>query len=88
MISFVVKDMTCGHCASTITQAVKAADKDATVQIDLATHRVVINPSEADAAVLSAAITAAGYSPVATQSISDRDAKGAAAFPADALAAK
>jgi copper chaperone len=65
MIVFEVKDMTCGHCVSTITKAVRTADKDAKVQIDLATHRVQIEPAEADAAELSDAIKEAGYTPVA-----------------------
>jgi copper chaperone len=65
MIAFEVNDMTCGHCASTITKAVKAADKDAKVQIDLAKHRVEIEPSDADAQELSDAIKEAGYTPVA-----------------------
>ena len=75
MISFVVKDMTCGHCVSAITHTVKRADNDAKLQIDLATHRVVIDPSEADAAQLSAAISAAGYSPVAIERSLDPAAK-------------
>jgi copper chaperone len=65
MIAFEVNDMTCGHCVSTITKAVKATDKDAKVQIDLAKHRVEIEPSDADAQELSDAIKEAGYTPVA-----------------------
>lgn len=65
MIAFEVNDMTCGHCASTITKAVKAADKDARVRIDLARHRVEIEPDDADAQELSDAIKEAGYTPVA-----------------------
>jgi copper chaperone len=64
MIAFEVKDMTCGHCVSTITKAVRAADKDAKVEIDLATHRVQIEPTETNAAELSDAIKEAGYTPV------------------------
>ena len=64
MIAFEVKDMTCGHCVSTITKALKGADKDAKVQIDLATHRVQIEPTEANASELSDAIKEAGYTPV------------------------
>ena len=63
MITFEVKDMTCGHCTSTITKALKAADKDAKVRIDLTTHRVQIEPGEADATALSDAIKEAGYTP-------------------------
>jgi copper chaperone len=65
MIAFEVKDMTCGHCVSTITKAVKAADKDAKVQIDLTKHRVEIEPGDAGAQALSDAIKEAGYTPVA-----------------------
>jgi len=67
MTTFEVKDMTCGHCVSTITKAVKDVDQGAKVQIDLATHRVTIDPTEADAAGLSDAITRAGYTPVAVE---------------------
>lgn len=65
MITFEVQDMTCGHCVSTITQAVKTLDAQARVQIDLARHRVDIEPATADAAALRAAITEAGFTPVA-----------------------
>ena len=34
MIAFEVNDMTCGHCVSTITKAVKDADKDAKVRCE------------------------------------------------------
>ncbi|MDP1590468.1 MAG: heavy-metal-associated domain-containing protein [Prosthecobacter sp.] len=64
MIAFQVNDMTCGHCVSTITKAIKATDQDAKVQVDLASHRVDIEPGEADAASLSDAIKEAGYTPV------------------------
>ena len=64
MIAFEVNDMTCGHCVGAVTRAVKAVDKDATVQIDLATHRVQVEPVTADAAELAAAIEEAGYTPV------------------------
>ena len=68
MNTFEVNDMTCGHCVSTLTKAVKAVDQDAVVQIDLATHRVMIDPVGADAAALSNAIRRAGYTPVAVDS--------------------
>lgn len=65
MTTFEVKDMTCGHCVSTITKAVKGVDQGAKIQIDLAAHRVTIDPTEADAAALGDAIRQAGYTPVA-----------------------
>ena len=64
MIAFQVNDMTCGHCASTITKAVKATDKDAKVTIDLVKHLVTVEPTEADAQELRDAITDAGYTPL------------------------
>ena len=64
MIAFEVNDMICGHCVSTITKALKATDKDAKVQIDLATHRVQVEPVSADAEELAEAIKEAGYRPV------------------------
>jgi copper chaperone len=64
MITFQVNDMTCGHCVSTITKALKEADREAKVQIDLATHRVQIEPAAADADELADAIKEAGYTPV------------------------
>jgi copper chaperone len=73
MLSLQVTDMTCGHCASKITQAVRAADPDALVAVDpdalvavdLATHRVSIQPITADAGDLADAIKGAGYTPLA-----------------------
>ena len=65
MISFEVQDMTCGHCVGAITKAVQAADAQAQVRIDLAAHRVDIEPGQTDAARLAEAIREAGYTPVA-----------------------
>jgi copper chaperone len=64
MLAFQVNDMTCGHCVSTITKAIKGTDKDAKVQIDLATHRVLVKPATADADELADAIKDAGYTPI------------------------
>ena len=64
MIAFEVKDMTCGHCVGTVTQAVKSVDPTATVNIDLTRHRVEIEPVGADAQALGDAIREAGYTPV------------------------
>jgi copper chaperone len=65
MIAFQVNDMTCGHCASLITRAVKGADKDAKVQVDIARQRVEIESIAANSQELSDAIKDAGYTPVA-----------------------
>ena len=64
MVTFEVQDMTCGHCVSRITKAVRAIDQGAQVTADLATHRVRIEPSGSDTTQLSDAIREAGYTPV------------------------
>jgi copper chaperone len=64
MIAFEVKDMTCGHCASTITKAVKQVDRQAQIQVDLGRHVVEIAPTEASVDELRDAIAEAGYTPV------------------------
>ena len=80
MISFQVNDMTCGHCVSTITKAVKTEDANAILRFDLAAHRVDIELGEADAAELSEAIKQAGYAPV--QIDSANASSGPSAAPA------
>ena len=60
---FTVSDMTCGHCAKTITGAVLAAYPAAKVDIDLATKRVAIE-NAGDRAAVASVIEAEGYSPV------------------------
>jgi copper chaperone len=64
MVTFEVNDMTFGHCVSNITQAVHAIDQGAKVTVDLATHRVCIEPTESNRTALSDTIREAGYSPV------------------------
>lgn len=68
MLAYRVEDMTCGHCASTITRAVRDVDADAKVEVDIAAHLVRIQPASADAAEFSQAITEAGYTPVQLES--------------------
>ena len=65
MITFQVNDMSCGHCVGVITRAVKDADRDAEVRIDLNKHLVEIEPKASDAEQLRDAIAEAGYTPVA-----------------------
>lgn len=67
MIAFEVNDMTCGHCVSTITRALNAADKDAQVEIDLSRHLVQIQPGGLSAEELSDVIKEAGYTPMPVQ---------------------
>ena len=65
--TFQVNDMTCGHCASTITKALGLLDKKAQVTVDLATRRVEVTSANADEAELQDAIKAAGYTPALVQ---------------------
>ena len=62
MIEFTVNDMTCGHCASSITKAVKGVDASAQPQIDLASHKVRIESAHAPEE-FRAAIEEAGFTP-------------------------
>ena len=65
MITFEVEDMSCGHCASTITRAIREVDSRASVRIDLARHLVEIgSPQTLDVEALRAAVTDAGYTPL------------------------
>ncbi len=63
MIEIAIPDMTCGHCARTITQAIEACDAAARVQIDLAARKVSI-ASELPAGEFVEAIAEAGYTPI------------------------
>ena len=63
MMEFQVDDMTCNHCVSTITKAVKGADANAKVDIDLQNHLVRIDGA-ADAGNIVNAIRDAGYTPM------------------------
>ena len=62
MHQFSVGDMTCGHCASTITKAVKDADSKATVEVRLAEKRVAV-ASQLSQDEIAEAIREAGYTP-------------------------
>ena len=67
MVTFEVNDMTCGHCVSVITKAVAFVDPGAEVQVDLASHRVQIDPTELSVEVYTDAIKLAGYTPVVVE---------------------
>ncbi|KGD85826.1 MULTISPECIES: heavy-metal-associated domain-containing protein [Rhizobium/Agrobacterium group] len=58
--TFIVPDMTCGHCEKTVRGALGEALPDAAVTIDLSVHRVTV---EGDAARAEEAIREAGYTP-------------------------
>ena len=60
---FLVPDMTCGHCVSTITQAVHEVAPEATIEADTKTHWLSVKNTDLDAQTLLMKIQAAGYSP-------------------------
>lgn len=74
MIAFEVNDMTCGHCVSSITKAVKAVDAGAKVDIDLARHLVQIEAEGANMQALSDAIQGAGFTPIHVNAPATRQA--------------
>ena len=66
MIEIAVNDMTCGHCASVITKAVKETDAAARCEIDLPARKVRI-AAAGPATPFVEAIAEAGYTPVLAQ---------------------
>lgn len=63
MIEFTVNDMTCGHCASSITRAVKDVDSASRCEVDLGAKKVRIQSSH-PAAEFKAALEDAGFTPL------------------------
>ncbi len=60
MYDFKIEDMTCGHCMSLVTKAVKSVDPDAKVDIELGEQRVCVT-SESDIDEIRTALAEAGY---------------------------
>lgn len=59
--SFNVQGMSCGHCVSAVTQAIKSVDPHAEVKVDLASGKVDVQSDE-DHAAIAKAIEEEGYS--------------------------
>jgi len=57
---FQVGGMSCGHCANAVTQALRAADPQAQVHVDVATGQVEVHSTQ-PRQLLAAAIVGAGY---------------------------
>ena len=55
-----VNDMTCGHCVSTVRQALEEALPGEDISVELSTHEVSFSGDRAKA---EAAILEAGYTP-------------------------
>jgi len=62
MTKLKVSDMTCGHCAGVVTEAVKGVDPKAQVEVDVMSKSVSIT-SAIDSQKFVAAIRDAGYDP-------------------------
>jgi len=60
MIELRVDGMTCDHCVSAVTRAVKAADPEADVRVDLETKRVRVE-GRSSADDLERVLAEAGY---------------------------
>jgi copper chaperone len=67
MHRFTLPDMSCGHCVAAITEALKAADAQARIEIDREARTAQVDsalPREA----LAATLTEAGYPPAPASS--------------------
>ena len=62
MHQFSVSDMTCGHCVSAVTKAVKSVDAQAKVEVSLSDKRVAVRSSLSQQEIAEA-IREAGYTP-------------------------
>ncbi len=62
MLRFQVEGMTCGHCVQAVTNAVKSADPQADVVVNLPSKQVTVETA-AGQEVIAAAIRQAGYEP-------------------------
>ncbi len=62
MLEFYIPSMSCGHCVQSVKQALQAADPQARVEVDLASHQVRVD-SQADRQSLVSVLSQAGYAP-------------------------
>jgi copper chaperone len=62
MLEFSIPNMSCGHCVRAITEAVKAADPSARLEVDLPARQVQVQTTAPREAVV-AQLTEAGYAP-------------------------
>jgi len=63
MYQFNVPDMTCGHCVSTITRALKSEDAQAKIEISLGDRLVKVESSQLAQDEIAQRIAEAGYTP-------------------------
>ncbi|MBW6389656.1 heavy-metal-associated domain-containing protein [Billgrantia antri] len=60
MLTLRIPDMSCNHCVSAISAAVKSVDNDASLEFDLAQRQVKVDSTAEDEAIRTA-IEDAGY---------------------------
>jgi copper chaperone len=63
MHEFHLPDMTCGHCASMVSVALKLVDPVCEIQVDLPRNLISVKSSE-DREALGEALAEAGYPPL------------------------
>ena len=62
MLNFEIPAISCGHCVRAVTEAVHRADPQATVQVDVPSHRLSVETVAASEAIV-AQLVQAGYPP-------------------------
>lgn len=60
MYEFDIPDMSCGHCVSTVTEAIKSVDPAAVANVDLNARKATVE-TKADPNMIGAALDEAGY---------------------------
>jgi copper chaperone len=60
MTELLIQNMTCGHCVSAVTRAIRSVDPQAEVQVDLKSGRVRVDGASAPGD-LAKALDQAGY---------------------------
>ncbi len=63
MPQFQIQDMSCQHCETSISNAIKELDPQASIAIDLSQHLLTVSSNQ-NTATLEHAIREAGYTPV------------------------
>jgi copper chaperone len=60
MYEFDIPDMSCGHCAGTVTKAIKSIDPAAVANVDLNARKAIVETT-ADPSAIGSALDEAGY---------------------------
>ena len=60
MYEFDIPDMTCGHCAGTVKEAIKSVDPTAVAEVDLHSRKATVETT-VDPRAVAAALDEAGY---------------------------